>query len=201
MSGEADSDLSRQRDTVFQEIGRNVVMFQDIERILKNLLNRGRITATVSQLKAWNGKAPAPYAKRMLGELIEPVINRHLSPGDEGGPTLPEGNETAMGFEFRVELSEEERADFRVRLEEMVNQRNELIHHLLDWLRLDTVENCRSAVQRLQRQRGEIEPLHREIEGIWESFLRVLSPKMVAALTAKVFEERGDHGSGFTPRR
>jgi hypothetical protein len=169
VSTEPNSELSRRREEVFREIGRNVVMFQDIERMMKILLNRGKFIATASQLKEWKDKPPAPYARRMLGELIEPLMENHLSPAVPGGPSLPESKEITIGFEFRVELNEGQSADFKRRLEEMVAKRNHLIHHLLEWLRLDTVETCQAAVQRLQQQRDETEPLHRDLS----KFLRV----------------------------
>lgn len=164
------AELSRLREDVFREVGRNVVMFQDIERMLRILLNRGKFVATASQLAAWKNKAPAPYAKRMLGALIEPLIERHFASGEAGEQTLPESDEITVGFEFRVNLSDDQRAAFQQRLESMVKQRNELIHHLLDWLRLDTTENCQVAISRLQQQREETEPIHREIEEILTIF-------------------------------
>lgn len=196
MSTEANPELSRQREAAFAEVGRNVVLSQNIERMLKILLNRGRFTFTASQLKEWKDKAPAPYSKRMLGELIEPLINNHLTPGDPNGPALPPSREIAFGFEFRAELTDRERADFRARLETMVKQRNELIHHLLDWLQLDTVEHCRSAIQQLQRQRSAFEPLHRELRDILKVFLETYEqlPQMMAALAAKIEAQKRDRG-------
>jgi hypothetical protein len=167
---EPNDELSRLREDVFREIGRNVVMFQDIERILKIILNRGRFVATASQLAAWQAKAPAPYAKRMLGELIEPLMERHFVSGEPGDQTLPENKEITVGFEFHVNLSDGDREVFQQRLESMVKQRNELIHHLLDWLRLDTAENCQVAISRLQLQREETEPIHRNITAILKVF-------------------------------
>lgn len=154
-----------------KRLGGVFIVYQSIEQMLKILLNRGRIIATASQLKAWKDKAPAPYAKHMLGMLIDPLIDHHLSPGGPDGLVLPKSTEAVFGYEFRIHLTDEQRANFKARMEEMVKQRNELMHHLLDWMCLDTIEGCQSACGRLRRQREEIEPLRRDIRNILKNFL------------------------------
>ncbi|RXK53657.1 hypothetical protein ESB00_18385 [Oleiharenicola lentus] len=187
MTAETNPELDRQREAVFAEVGRNVVLFQDIERMLKIVLNHGQVTFTASQLKEWNGQTPTPYSKRMLGELIEPLIQNHLTPGEPEGQALAKDIEIVIRTGFTVDLKEEERAAFRIRLEDMVRQRNEFIHHLLDWLRLETMEDCQSAIDRLSHQRENLKPLYHDIRNILKVFLETWDemPRVIEAMRAE----------------
>ena len=112
------------------KIGRNVLLFQEIEKMLKEFLSNVRYSGYVSEIKNNREKEASELRNHTMGQLkdkfintINPVLKKSIEPPIDL-------KEPWFSFEFNLECSsdyEEERRNF---LTLIVNERNELIHHL-----------------------------------------------------------------------
>jgi hypothetical protein len=172
---ESPDELGRARDEVFRRVGRNVLMYQSMELMLKTLLNKGRFKGTISELKQLVTQRATRPDRRMLGQLINPLINHHLTPVDLTAITFAEKNEISISFSFTVEHTAEEREIFRIELEALVAERNELIHHSLSRFQLDSVSGCVSASAELEQQRHRILPMSNKLQGFIDAMVEASS--------------------------
>lgn len=168
-------------DEVFRRIGRNVFVFEQIELLLKTLLNDGRFEGAASELKKLLAERDKKPDKRMLGQLIDPLIDHHLTPADTDA-SLP-GNSEEARFSFKVTFNHtaEERAAFKKELEVIVAERNDLIHTLLLRYRFDTPGGCSKASEDLEQQWVRVTPVRDRLRAMVR-VMEDMKPDMVRAL-------------------
>ncbi|WP_069962605.1 hypothetical protein [Lacunisphaera limnophila] len=135
----------------YRRIGRNLFVFQEIELTLKTLLHDGHLQITASQLQRLIAERGAKPDKRTLGQLIDPLIDHHLTPFDPD--TIPQkpSNEISISLRVTFKFTLKERESMMKELDDLVTERNELVHTLLLRHRFDTEEGCISACKDLER--------------------------------------------------
>jgi hypothetical protein len=115
-------DLEELQKDVTYKYGRNVLLFQELKRMLKYLVANGQITGSVSTIRAKFDKHRESVLKRTLGM----VVGDHLD-AQEPPPAPSDLKEPHFSFSFRMEYTGEKKAQ----LEQLVEERNHLIHHFL----------------------------------------------------------------------
>jgi hypothetical protein len=117
-------------DEVLRRIGRNVVIFQQVEHLLKFLNAHSAVIGPASQFSARVEKQVAAVHKNTLGELAGKLVNNLLQPPAEH-ESPDEIDEVSFGFRFSVGADAEfvDRHDQEMRA--LVDARNDLIHHFL----------------------------------------------------------------------
>jgi hypothetical protein len=91
-------------DTVKTKLGRNLLMFQRLELMLKFLLSRSRISGSLSELPAKQAQAGAKVQKQTLGNLVTSYVGE-IHANNDDSPTEPEDLQEAWAtLSFRVEL-------------------------------------------------------------------------------------------------
>lgn len=170
-------EYNRAKDEVFRRIGRNVLLFQQVEVMLKTVLNKWRFEGTLSELKQHVSEDAKNADKRTLGQLIDPLVNFHLTPCDPDRIELPATGEIAVAWGATVALPEEAREAFRRELTNLVAGRNELVHHSLSRFQLDSVAGCRVASEELERQYHRLKPVSGRLRAVFggmrEDFTRL----------------------------
>lgn len=160
---ENSAEYHRARDEVFRRVGRNVLMFQNVEMMLKTVLSRGQFKGTLSQLAEmvteW-GKKPD---KRTFGQLIDPLVDGHLTPMEELDTLPTDGDKISLSFRVTFSHTAEERAAFQSELESLVAERNRLIHLALADFRLNSIQGCMAAGADLDRQQARILPVRKKL--------------------------------------
>lgn len=117
-------------DEVLRRVGRNLVIFQQVEQTLKFLTTHARFHAPVSQFAERFDRHVAAIRKKSMGDLAGRLVDTVLQPdGDEAAPENI--TEVWFGFRFTVESDAESVARHERELKELVDRRNELIHHFL----------------------------------------------------------------------
>lgn len=117
-------------DEVLRRIGRNVVIFQEVERLLKFLTAHSEVIGPASQLSARIEKQAAAVHKKTMGELAGKLVDSVLQPQAEY-ESPDEIDEVWLGLRFSVDADAEfvDRHDQEMRA--LVDARNDLIHHFL----------------------------------------------------------------------
>lgn len=143
-------------DEAFRKIGRNVVLFQQLEGVLKFLARAQHPTMPLSKAQAKHAERAASLQVQSLGQIAGRVIEAlHADPAAED-PTPTEISEPWFGFSFRIGADAVSVDESRKRLKALIDERNNLVHHLLShWNLLDS-ESCRALSFALDEQRGRI---------------------------------------------
>tara|TARA_R110002049_G_scaffold309231_1_gene518953 strand:+ start:1791 stop:2336 length:546 start_codon:yes stop_codon:yes gene_type:complete len=121
-------DLEELQSQITYKYGRNVLLFQELERMLKYLVANGQISGSASTVRAKFDKHRESVLKRTLGM----VMGDHLD-AQEPPPVPDDLEEAHFSFSFRIEYTGEKKEQ----LEQLVEERNHLIHHFLS----DILEN------------------------------------------------------------
>lgn len=172
---ENSDQLKASSDEALRRIGRNLLLFQHVELLLKFILARGSFRGTVSELKLLAESGMKQEDRRMMGELIKPLITGHLTPIDSAALLPPASDEPSISVNVTFEHNEEERAAFQRQLEELVAERNELVHHALTRFNLRSLEGCKAASEALQNQRDRIWPLREKLKSMLSSMVDALN--------------------------
>ena len=152
MSDEIAHAKSIAKDAVLRKIGRNLLLYQQIEGHLKFVLANARASGTLNELAQSKEERERKITKKMLGHLVEQFVADILS-DDVVPPTEPaQLDKPWMAFSFRFEMDLPARESHRESWALMVEQRNDLVHHFLDRMRPDTLEVFSNADAYLEEQ-------------------------------------------------
>ena len=154
-----ETELKSLKDGVFLNVGKNVVLFQQIEVLLKALVKNSRIEAVAADFAALRQERLEQADKRSMG-TVAGHFSRNVLPEsvpDAGETEAVDDSLIRLAVSFRIEGDENFRQERIAALQAVVDQRNELVHEFLpkwDW---ESVESMRSAVLYLLAQRKSAE--------------------------------------------
>lgn len=163
---------SETRKEVQRAVGRNLLNFQRVELLLKHLLGRSAVLGNVSDLVAAHEQRQKRVSEQTLGMLIrqlfeEFLFSRSAPPPDSLLPDQRrELRDREIAFAATITLGDEHHAEWKARLEKIVNERNWLVHHFVEHFppdQLDSDEGCKKALARLNAQH---ELFGRELSGL-----------------------------------
>lgn len=174
-------------DEVLRRIGRNVVIFQQVERLLKFLNAHSEVFGPASQLSVRLEERVAAVHKNTMGELAGKLVSSVLQPQPEH--ESPEAiDEVWFGFRFSVGVDAEfvDRHDQEMRA--LVDARNDLIHHFLQRWQSAVNGDSDGALAYLDAQRADAMRMMERLQG-WAHSLEV-GRKQLAAFWASPEGER-----------
>lgn len=152
-------------DEVLRKVGRNLVIYQQIELMLKALANWAPISGTLFDVTAEQEKRRSQLSKMGMGQAMEYALRALGS-----SPTKPPAQATADTAEvwmaISVELSGGETlaATIQPGIDAMRVQRNRLVHHLLeDWEMLSPT-SCSVISSQLDTQRVAAMEVHERLK-------------------------------------
>ncbi len=156
------SDLKPTQDEVLRRVGRNLLLFQQIEHFLKFLLSIHKSGGTAETFNSNLQKQAECISKKMLGKLVEKYAAEVLQ---DAGEEVPEEESPAdwFRFSFRISGDTEFVESMRCDLKVMTDERNELVHHFLQRWQTDTPEKMAEALAYLDTQREKVLPMHEHL--------------------------------------
>ncbi|WP_152558899.1 OST-HTH/LOTUS domain-containing protein [Endozoicomonas numazuensis] len=151
-------------------IGRNVLLFQQIEHMLKGLIVYGNFSAYVSEFQEAQKKQYEKVSKHTMGQLvgqfIENTYKKPVSYLDEERMAV----ENHLSFSFNIESDQAYYERQKQRMAELVAERNELIHHSLPMCDYQSLEKLKAFCEKLDEQadklKKEVEYLNQIVERI-----------------------------------
>lgn len=127
--GEGAMSLEYSANDLFSKIGRNVILFQHLENLLKYILANSQISGYTSELQEIQVKNASIISKQTMGNLVAKFI-------ETIGPALPEAanaseniKEPYFSFRFRIGMDTSNVKEQKESLAKLVSERNELVHH------------------------------------------------------------------------
>jgi hypothetical protein len=151
-------ELLEIKNEVMRKIGRNVLLYQQVEHILKYLVSNGRISGDVSTMKSRHESRKSSVAKKTMGTVAGDFFNEIFAEEDSFD-SLPENPSAVhLSISFRIETEEKHFELRRDAIASLVADRNELIHHLIPKLNTESIDGWLETDRDLDLQREKILP-------------------------------------------
>ncbi len=149
------NELSKSIDDLHRKIGRNLLLFQEIEHILKFIISRGNISGYISELKAIVEQQQSKVKTETMGGLVSKFIDRTYKELNIQDDEL-KNNEVHLSFSFKIESTVDDIQERKETLDSLVSERNELVHHLLPKLNKNSLDGIQKLSVDLDKQRDKI---------------------------------------------
>ncbi|MDP3777638.1 hypothetical protein [Methylotenera sp.] len=150
---EKEKELSEVKDDLFRKVGRNLINYQIIEQLLKQLILSSRISGPMSQLEeAQKQKSEEVKVQTMgvlAGQFIENTYQKPKKSFNENVGIKETHFSSSIYFDVSDDTLESRKAD----LKRLTEERNNLAHHLLPRLDLNSIESCLAMSRELDEQR------------------------------------------------
>ena len=159
-------DLDELRNEVLRKVGRNVVLFQQFEVMLKFLVTNGRLSGYVLDLEGIKAQQKAKVMKQTLGQVASQFLENTHGEYHQVDEDLPELKEKGghISFSFRIESDEKYYLKTKENLAKIIQERNDLIHHFPLNFNLNTIESLKEAESYLDAQREGMLPEYENVK-------------------------------------
>lgn len=137
---------SPDHDLLLQKMGRNLLLFQKTEHVLKSLLELGSLSFSM------DGWILPELSNGTLGQSVTTFRENHLS--GKGPDAIAIKKSWRLSFGFSID-----EPDLAEALQRLVSDRNQFVHHFPKEFSLETEEGRVSAVARLDEQHDQYHPL------------------------------------------
>lgn len=155
-------------DEVLRRIGRNLLLFQHIEHLLKQLMTGARFEGTVKSLQANLEDRRARIHKQTLGQLAGQFVDDVLA--DAGERDAPDNiNEAWFSFGFTIQTDSGFVEQHTAEMKAIVDARNDLIHHFLPRWSPASEDSTRAALAYLDEQRARALPMRDRLQSFAKS--------------------------------
>lgn len=155
---ESEVELEKAKNEVLRKIGRNMLLFQQMERMLKYLITNGNVSGYISEFKANKEQRAEIIRKQTMGQLVGQFLEDTHIGCDESTEEPEERKEAYFSLNFKVECDAVYYENKKQVLASIVADRNELIHHLLPGFNPNSIESCLETDRYLEQQREKLIP-------------------------------------------
>lgn len=157
------SDLKQIQDEVFRRVGRNLVLFQVIEGLLKFLLSHHKFGSEPKDFREHQQERIHAVNGKMLGILVNKYGTEVLR---DAGVEAAEEESPAdwISFSFRMSGDTDYVETMRREMKLMTEQRNELVHGFLARWQPDSPEKLEETLRYLDAQREKVLPMHEHLK-------------------------------------
>jgi len=165
-----DPDAKLARDKALQKIGRNVLVFQKMEGMVKFLIANSRVEGLPDQLQDALDQNVKSIDRKTLGSLIDPLFRATFTNAkDQETESTPVENVWSISFSLEMCAESHEEAEKAFR--RIVRERNALIHQMLVNFDPSSTEQCSSLSKSLDAQLDIIKPQYEHLQSIVRLFL------------------------------
>ena len=141
---------------MMRKIGRNLLNFQQLEKILKFLVSNGEISGYFSNIKQNQLKRSESVGKQTLGMVAGQFFEQNFS-GEEKDEQIPtEVKEPYLKTTFQLDTENPDPEGKEEALSRLVTARNELVHNFLDRVDFKSKKSLLEASDYLDKQREGI---------------------------------------------
>ena len=141
---------------VLRKVGRNIVLFQQLEALLKFVVANGSLSGFASELNMLKRQQADKVNKHTMGTLVGQNVESSSPEFENSSPERQEIDEAFFSFSFRVECDADYYQTRKETLAQMVSERNDLVHHLLPRFDTTSEESCEALGKELDTQSENI---------------------------------------------
>lgn len=174
MDQEKQTTQQNLKDEVLCKIGRNLLIFQHIDSLLKIILRDSRVQGYADELANNKEQRINGIQKDMLGLLIQRYVDEILSNPDEEQQGPSDLHKPWISSTFKI-VGDGDFYERQCQSYEMVREeRNKLVHNFLPYWRPDSQEHLIKAMSYLDGQREKILPVWEHLKSVYENFKRTM---------------------------
>lgn len=168
-------------DEVLRKVGRNLVIYQQVERMLKSLALFGRYSGTACGIaKAFEDRA-VRLANQTLGAVATAALESLIIDSDELPAPHPEPLiEPWFTFSFGIEDGSGFVQSLQAQIEHLRQQRNRLVHHLLDQWTMLSDDSCIAVSAQLDLERASAVEVHSQLKQLLDNRLEMVKAHAAA---------------------
>jgi hypothetical protein len=161
-----ESLCAEMQEEVERKLGHCLIRIQQYELLLKEIVAKREISGALSDASALLTENVSAVASKTMGHLVGELTQKCFRPTLlESGEVQPElasedEDEHPVGwarFQWSVSMPPDAHAKLKSELQELVEMRNDLVHHFLEEQDLLSVEGCIAADMYLQDCYAEID--------------------------------------------
>lgn len=158
-------------DEVLRRVGRNMVLFQQIEDMLKRVLRLANISSEFDPVTNQHSMKMADESRSTLGQLVGKFANGVMVDASASRAAQADVPDVVQTFQFdmalRVQLEPAQLEEMEAKLAMVTEERNALAHHFLPYWRPDDDAAMEAALAYLDAQ-------HEKVLPVWSFFSDVL---------------------------
>ena len=156
-----------QSDEVLRKIGRNVLLFQQIEGLLKFLVANHRADDNTANFNARQQQRTEKIQKtQMMGNLVGQYTDGILSDVGDLSSEPEDPTQAWISFRFTTIGNSDFYESQRAEMKRVVDERNDLIHHFMPRWKPDCVEGMNEAAAYLDDQRERVLPTFEHLHAV-----------------------------------
>lgn len=177
--------------TVQRKLGRCLLRLQQYETLLKSLVAHRDIAGPPAQLQAIRDAKVAWVQKQTLGTLVGMLTDSYLTQSqDADAVDEEESGDGGLWVRFRsqMELAPERYDAIRVALKELVDLRNELVHHFLQRFNIWEEDGCAAAEVHLDASYETIDGHFLTLRG-WAQTMQDAWSHMASLMTTPEYQD------------
>lgn len=183
-------ELKTTQDEVFRRVGRNLLLFQQIEQLMKFVLSHHKAGGEPLDFKEKQQKRIDTINKTTLGNLVDKYGAEVLK---DAGTEVPEEEspDNWLTFSFRISGDAEFIETMRRDMKQMTEQRNELVHGFLPRWQPDSPEKIEETLAYLDTQREKVLPMHEHLRTI-ASHLQETGKKLFEFMAGEEYRKQSE---------
>ena len=186
----SEQPLELQRD-VQRKLGRCLLRLQQYEILLKALIAHSEISGPAEALQSIRDAQVASAHKKTLGTLVGMLTERHLTLPDatEDEESSVQNTENIWcSFRFQLQLDEQQHQTTIAALKELVDLRNELVHHFLSRFNIWEQQACTDANAYLDASYETIDGHYLTLRS-WAQAMEEARTQLSAFMRTSAFED------------
>jgi hypothetical protein len=156
-------------DEVLRRVGRNLLLFQQIELLLKDLLSKTGIAGHISEIPRKIAQRAEDVGGKTMGQLAKQYVEEILGESSATASTPEEIHEVYVSYEFKIEADQATRDLDKAVLDALVEERNHLAHTLLKQWNPASAASTEEALAYLEAQRERAIPVRDRLKSMNET--------------------------------
>jgi hypothetical protein len=146
--------LEETKSELLEKISRNILLFQQLEGLLKFLVIKKEISGSTSTISDNAERRKITIGRLTLGNVAGAFFEDNTQ--DTDSRLLDDVKEAQFSFRWDIEYDNPDWQQRKQDLKSLVQERNELVHQFLHRVDLNSLESMKNASTYLDEQRSRI---------------------------------------------
>lgn len=168
-------ETHKAKNELLQKIGRNLLLFQKLETLLKSLVISSRSELDATGLTEKSQKRKDGILKVTLGSVAQQYLDDVHANSESNVSTEENSGSIRMITRFYLQRSPVELARKVQSFQSLVSERNEFVHHLQPSIDFSSVDSMTALGESLDSQRERVQAEIDEAENILQSFNSIIA--------------------------
>lgn len=184
---------------VQRKFGRAVLILQQYERLVKSLVAEKDLTGPITELQRIKENQLKAVSKKTLGQVVGDLTGTLMTPAlsdDTSGDSEHHQAEHSLPWiriSFRMEMQEEHFKETERKMADLVDLRNELVHHFLESHDMWSVPGCQKSLAYLEECNKQVDDHYDELRN-WAKHIVEAREYSASVFRSPEFQDFFIHG-------